>query len=142
MKAQAVFQNLVGRGVRVWAEAGSIKLDAPQGTLIEQDRRMLLASKVELLAILNDLTKAEGLLAAIDRVGATINIEQTPISVELRVGNLTRLPAEVWNALMTSDAQMTADLWRLVSVREKATVWAAIGRNTAPSGLSAATVGR
>src|SRR5262245_28392859 len=52
MTAQAILDDLTARGVRVWAEADRLKLDAPAGILTDEDKANLAAAKPELLAVL------------------------------------------------------------------------------------------
>lgn len=53
MNAEAIIQDLTTRGVRVWAEADKLKLDAPVGILTDEDKAKLVAAKPELLAALS-----------------------------------------------------------------------------------------
>jgi len=52
MNAQAVLHDLTARGVRVWVEADSLKLDAPVGVVTDADLAILRALKSDLLRAL------------------------------------------------------------------------------------------
>ena len=52
MTAETILYDLMARGVRIWAEADSLKLDAPAGSLTDADLADLRARKAELLATL------------------------------------------------------------------------------------------
>ena len=52
MNTEAILHDLAARGVRIWAEADSLKLDAPVGVLTDEDKSTLRALKSDLLAAL------------------------------------------------------------------------------------------
>jgi hypothetical protein len=52
MTANNLLSNLTARGVRLWADSGRIKFDAPEGVLTDADREGLASLKRELLVIL------------------------------------------------------------------------------------------
>ncbi len=62
--------------------------------------------------------RAEELLAKIEAHGGTVRIERTGAKEELRVGNLSKLPAEVFAAAMEADSEITNGLYKLVSARK------------------------
>ncbi len=63
--------------------------------------------------------RAELLLASVEAHGGTFRIEQTPVSVELRVGNLSKLPEDVFSAVMNADIDATGSLLSLISGRKQ-----------------------
>jgi hypothetical protein len=52
MNPQTLVQDLTARGVRLWAEAGNLKLDAPVGLLSDEDIIAIRQHKADLLAAL------------------------------------------------------------------------------------------
>lgn len=52
MNAQQILDDLTARGVRIWAEADRLKLDAPVGVVTAEDKAKLTAAKPELIAVL------------------------------------------------------------------------------------------
>jgi hypothetical protein len=52
MNAQTLVHDLTARGVRLWAEAGNLKLDAPVGLLTDEDILAIRQHKADLLAAL------------------------------------------------------------------------------------------
>lgn len=64
--------------------------------------------------------RAEELLAKIEAHGGTVRIERTGAKEELRVGNLSKLPADVFASAMEASADVTNGLYRLISARKPA----------------------
>lgn len=50
MTAQTILHDLTARGVRLWAESGNLKLDAPSGILTDEDIITMRQHKADLLA--------------------------------------------------------------------------------------------
>lgn len=64
--------------------------------------------------------RAEELLAKIEAHGGTVRIEQMGRREELRIGNLSRLPQDVFTAALEADGDLTSGLYRLISARKPA----------------------
>ncbi len=64
--------------------------------------------------------RAEELLAKIEAHGGTVRIEQMERREEFRIGNLSRLPQDVFTAALEADGDVTNGLYRLICARKPA----------------------
>lgn len=81
MTATTLLNDLAARGVRVWAEAHRLKLDAPRGALTDQDKARLAEHKPELLALLTNGQQSEATTdhrSARERMAELLSLSQCP----------------------------------------------------------------
>lgn len=131
MTSTTLLSDLQARGFQLMATDEGVFVK-PFKLLTNDDREAIRQHKPDLLILLDpdkaralpithNLTTADGLLAEVERRGATAWTEDTPAGEELRIGGLTRLPREVLDSLMEADPQIVAAIKQQLRARALST---------------------